>query len=898
MRKALFIAIVLLIFSCLAIYFLVVTEKKNEIEPIGLVPVNASFIVKVNDFGSFLRSEEGKSKAFSHLLNQTTDPSLKTGLDFLMQIEKATGSNNPKPLLIAVYSSKNNLDWFFALGNIKPGIDIRNMVVNKSGAPIRTFNQTDIAILDQLPGSNWAIAFFNQTFVIASNDLLIEKAILQYTEGQSLLSDSTFVSLYKTSGKNVIGNIFVNYPKAFQFTGDLPDKLKPGFLLAGNFAKWGGFDINYRNETILLTGFSVADSPKQWAGLFNHQKSSKSELVKIIPESTAFYWSYNLNHFPSFKKSFENYTSSNNTNVFYKELEKTTRSFYSSSINDILLSGLDNEIAGLSCRFDEFPGQLANFQLIKLDKALETWTELKKVFMEASQLQNQKLYEETIGFEENTANLISIPLPGFHKMFNPIHPDFVEGKYLFLCADYLVFCDSVYFAQRFFDCYQQQLTLSTNLSSGTFIDQMSQSSGFRWFFNPSRYFPSLRYSKSNDLCGFCEFLKGFGYFGLELIPEKPAMPFTNFLVQMPLDDNKTENYNWQVKLDTNLAGKPKIVKNHLTKEDEIIVRDAGNTIYLFQKNGQLIWKKKINETILSDIEQIDLFKNRKFQFVFNTSQQLWIIDRNGKTVDPFPIRFKKPANAAIKIVDYEKSREYRFFIPCRNSFVLYDKKGKEVKDWNPKITGSKILSQIEHFNIKKQDYLVYADSQQVNFLDRRGKSRLKPCKGNIPGTNFKVFYSNEKSNEHFIYTDKNGTIRFLYLNGKCDSLNLGQFSDKHHFMHANWDGKAGKEYIFIDNDNIKVYSGKNLIYTNQLPGTTDLEPILFSLPRNENGFGLVFPEQNQLLLFSKAGNIPASFPLNGDSYFTIYFQGVGKLMGYQVICGSKNALINYPVSLQ
>ncbi len=229
---------------------------------------------------------------------------------------------------------------------------------------------------------------------------------------------------------------------------------------------------------------------------------------------------------------------------------------------------------------------------------------------------------------------------------------------------------------------------------------------------------------------------------------------------------------------------------------------------------------------------------------------------------------------------------------------MFDKNGKEIKDWNPKISGSKILSQIEHFNIKKQDYLVYADSQQINFVDRKGKSRLKPCKGNTPGTNFKVFYTNEKSNEHFIYTDRNGTIRFLYLNGKCDSLSLGQFTEKHHFIYANWDGKAGKEYIFIDNDNIKVYSGKNLIYTNQLPGKTKFEPILFNLPRNESGIGLVFDDQNQLILFSKAGKIPASFPLNGDSYFTIYFQSVGKLMGYQVICGSKNALINYPVSLQ
>ncbi len=242
-------------------------------------------------------------------------------------------------------------------------------------------------------------------------------------------------------------------------------------------------------------------------------------------------------------------------------------------------------------------------------------------------------------------------------MFNPIHPNFIEGNFLFLCSNYLVFCDSVYYAQRFFDSYQQQLTLSVNLSSGTFIDQMSQSSGFRWFFNPSRYFPSLRYSKSEDLCGLCMFLKGFGYFGLEVIPEKPGMPFTNFLIQMPLDDHKTENYNWQVKLDTILAGKPNMVKNHLTKEDEIIVRDAGNTIYLFQKNGQLIWKKKINETILSNIEQVDLFKNHKLQFVFNTSQQLWIIDRNGNAVDPFPIRLKKTASNAIKIIDYEKSRD-------------------------------------------------------------------------------------------------------------------------------------------------------------------------------------------------------------------------------------------------
>ena len=52
--------------------------------------------------------------------------------------------------------------------------------------------------------------------------------------------------------------------------------------------------------------------------------------------------------------------------------------------------------------------------------------------------------------------------------------------------------------------------------------------------------------------------------------------------------------------------------------------------------GNILWKRQLGGIILDNINQIDFYKNKKIQYVFNTEDSLYIIDRLGQNVEDFP----------------------------------------------------------------------------------------------------------------------------------------------------------------------------------------------------------------------------------------------------------------------
>ena len=103
-------------------------------------------------------------------------------------------------------------------------------------------------------------------------------------------------------------------------------------------------------------------------------------------------------------------------------------------------------------------------------------------------------------------------------------------------------------------------------------------------------------------------------------------------------------------------------------------------IYLFSNQGKLYWKKIIDGNIIGKVEQVDLFKNGRLQIAFRTSNRLYILDRNGKNVKPFPIKIPNSKNLTpLSVFDYDKNRNYRFLVTQDNNIFMYDKNAKKSK---------------------------------------------------------------------------------------------------------------------------------------------------------------------------------------------------------------------------
>ncbi|NNK83252.1 MAG: hypothetical protein HKO92_09015, partial [Flavobacteriaceae bacterium] len=70
---------------------------------------------------------------------------------------------------------------------------------------------------------------------------------------------------------------------------------------------------------------------------------------------------------------------------------------------------------------------------------------------------------------------------------------------------------------------------------------------------------------------------------------------------------------FSVKLDADIIMPPQFVKNHKTRQYDIVVQDVNNNLYLISNKGKVLWKKALHGNILGKIEQVDLYKNGRLQ---------------------------------------------------------------------------------------------------------------------------------------------------------------------------------------------------------------------------------------------------------------------------------------------
>ena len=131
---------------------------------------------------------------------------------------------------------------------------------------------------------------------------------------------------------------------------------------------------------------------------------------------------------------------------------------------------------------------------------------------------------------------------------------------------------------------------------------------------------------------------------------------------------------FQFVLDEDMIISPSILLNHRTKRREVVVQDENFDFYLIANNGSLLWKKKLDGKIQSPIYQVDLFKNGFLQMAFTTEHSIWVIDRNGNNVAPFPKKYKGKITP-MEVFDYDKNREYRFLFAEGKQLHMLDKKG-------------------------------------------------------------------------------------------------------------------------------------------------------------------------------------------------------------------------------
>jgi hypothetical protein len=333
----------------------------------------------------------------------------------------------------------------------------------------------------------------------------------------------------------------------------------------------------------------------------------------------------------------------------------------------------------------------------------------------------------------------------------------------------------------------------------------------------------------------------------------------------------TEEFN--TKLDADILTTPQFVSNHRNKQRDIIVQDINNDLYLINNGGKILWKKQLDGNILGKVNQIDAYKNGRLQFVFNTPHRTYLIDRNGKDVGPFPLKFQNEITQPLSVFDYDSNKNYRLLVTQNDALLMYDARGKKITGFSYK-KNNPILKQPKHFRLSGKDYIVFATAEKMKILNRKGKTRIN-IKESVNFSNNDIYlYKNQ-----FTTTSKKGELIQVNTKGVMSKQSLKL--DSNHAVVA-----TSKTLSFLSENYITIKQK-----TKQLDFGFYTSPVIFYL--NDKIYVSVTDLQSKkVYLFDSSANIQNNFPVYGNSQ--IELENMDNDTALEILTtGDSNSIIVY-----
>lgn len=341
------------------------------------------------------------------------------------------------------------------------------------------------------------------------------------------------------------------------------------------------------------------------------------------------------------------------------------------------------------------------------------------------------------------------------------------------------------------------------------------------------------------------------------------MPHQNFYSLAALHHTKIVDKApilWTTNLDTTVIGGPWNFENHYTNEPEILVQDAKFQLYLLNRDGKVLWRKKLDEPIIGDISYIDGFATGKYQILFSTESAAHLIDRNGKNVEDFPVSLNRKTNVAASAFKYDKKSDYRILVNSGSKIVNLETSGKEVKGWIKPDLKSPLAHPIVFYSANGTDYIIAKTGDaKIHFLDRTGKSIVKAIQFDTSKQMVGFDPKNSLRESEFVGYDSVGNVYSIKGNGEETVNNLLPFGSNVIFEIANYEAI---KYLTLKEDHL---IGLNESFDVLLDYTfTEEMSNEIQLINPEKGWiAINSKDQQRIYLFDIGGRILDKMPVNG-----------------------------------
>lgn len=783
---------------------------------IHYTPENTSIIVKTNNIES-LNSTLSNNNIIETLESTNTYKSLHDKLKNLSLFEPEGD--------ILICFSKDHLDSLQLTLITKYNKNILATDSLKNYVEETLTSKNSSIIKSTLNNSIFYSTIIDSTFISSTSKEIIDLA----HEKQNI--DNELEKIYNTTGTNKTTSFIIKsdttFIKSFFVNGDLP---------FNTFSNYMALDADVGQNQVLLHGITQAlDSSKSFINVFKNLVPQENKIQDITPLTSDGFLSFTYNNFKNFEA---------NLNKFNKKDSLATGTSLFDNISEVgVIYEGDNRSIALN--------------------SLDIIATKDQLLSELSLMEN---YREVEIYSFSKPEL-------FSDVFHPLITSKNLNQYCVL-DNFFVFANDADLLKSIITSYQNKTVLGEQHYFKDIKEQLNDASSLMLVLTP----PLLKNTLEENLGEpISSNFKPYNTSALQFIYD------TNFAhVNAIIKEAKAKassnsiSEELNIKLDNDLLNTPQFVTNHYTSEQEIVVQDIKNNLYLISNKGKILWKKQLEGPVLGNIEQIDIYKNGKLQLIFATPHRVYVIDRNGKDVTPFPGKFNDLITQPLSVFDYDKNKNYRLLVTQGKNVLMYDVDAKIVRGFTFKSAEANIISQPQHIRIGRKDYLLFKTESKLYILDRTGRTRVTP-KTSLSFSSEPVFLYNNK----FTTTTNIGDLLSIDTNGNVASVNLN-LSENHHI-------DATSKTLATLSENKLTIRGK----TFELDFGSYTAPKIFYI--NDKIYVSVTDLQShKVYLFDSQADLLPNFPVYGNSSISLDYSNQDKTLEL-VVKGESNSIILYQI---
>lgn len=723
-KKGPFFNIILMatVISVASLAFLYLRSGKSEVEDLPMdkvfkaVPSDASSIFYFSSFQSLNRNLSTDRSLFGTFF--FGEGALKLFIDRLYSLSGEASLVDFKKLeslISSHYSSKNRISSLLAIEMNSVDLSFIEKELSKNSKK-RNYNNIKIYSWSKVD-----FAFCKDFLIASPSSIILESSIRHLQSGSSILESDGFREVLSSSFSSDIV-AFVNHSQIGKLFSGFADR---SYLKYADFisklTSWSAFYFSNSTKTVEAEGDFL--NKKGWGNfltIFNDSKGGGSRIASVVPSNTYALLTISIKDISRFITSFSRYKE------YYKKGDRKQESDALKWFESLNAEEVSNALI-------PYGGKLEKVTIIKSNYKRGNF--LKRLFSK----DNEEINPQEFAQKGFMAHL-------FGDYFRQSEEAVLyKDNWIFIGPQKLLeeFAKESYtsFSMEGFLSQTKARNLLGNKKTllSVIVNGTAAPDSLLEMFKKEVRDKSKNIIKDNNLIitAFQLQTKEDGAIGSRFFA------YADSLKKLPEASgvNTDKMPGWESDTIVNVPSGPFQLINFDSGEKEYLEQLPSLWIRLSDKNRKGLWAIPFSSPLCGHVEQVDYFRNGNLQMLFASEKKIYLLDRRGRFVYPFPKSVDSLILLGPKTYDLKSDGDYAIMLlHADNTLRLYDRMALPYPAWKDITLEETIKDFPELIEVGANKYWVLRTGVRTVIYTINGnpvttfsdKNRLKPDSPVLP----------------------------------------------------------------------------------------------------------------------------------------------------------------------